>query len=270
MSGLCKGGVLCLVMEMLRLILLLSVLLALPLHSQSGTVAWKSDEFGCSANLPVSQGWQPIAAPEIPGLTVLVAMQNPSRGAVFGVNVVNNAPKANLRDPLTVKTLEDALKSFQYQFFGNSFVTIGGTEWRQYNVKSIAPGQAASGVVRYGVANGRIFGVSLILGGGKEAVQDVELQTAAASVRFFMPMGAAVAVQPAEAPVVPAPAADNKVVDAKPAVSKAEEPKKEAKADEPDYKRLAIIGAVVVVVLLILLKLIGGGGGAVKPPVRRR
>lgn len=252
---------------MLRLLLILSALLALPLQA----VPWKSDEFGVAANLPETNGWAPIAPPEIPGLTVLVAMQNPSRGAVFGVNVVNNVPKANLRDPLTVKTIEDSLRSFQYQFVGNSFVTIGGSEWRQYNVKSVAGGQVASGVVRYTAANGRIFGVTILLSGGKEAAQDVELQSCSASVRFFVPAGTAVAAAPPEPKAAPVTAAPAQLAEAKPSVSAPAPEKKETKASEPDYVRLGIIGGGVIIVILVLLKLIGGGGSSgVKLPPKRR
>ncbi len=180
---------------MIRALLFLIVLVS-PLHA----VLWKDDSFGCAVNLPETAGWQPIQAGDFPGLAVLVSMQNSNRGAVFGITALTDPPSTNLRDPLTQQALEKMLQSFGYEWVGNSTVNVGGLEWRQYNVTAGKGAQATNGVVRYTVGNGRIFAVTLLVGGGKVAAQDLELQNTAGSFRLFAPVaGAPRATAPAVA-----------------------------------------------------------------------
>jgi hypothetical protein len=180
---------------------------------------------------------------------------------VFGVNVVNNAPNANLRDPATIQVIEGMLRSFGYEFFGSSMTNIGGIEWRQYNVKSTAGGQTATGVVRYGAHNGRVFGVSMLLSGGKEAAQDPELQAIASTFRFHAVVAAA--PTPAAPAIAAAPALSPSPSPAEATAPNAEKPATDTaskdKVEGPDYTRLAIAGGVGLVLILIVLKLIGGG-----------
>jgi hypothetical protein len=184
--------------------------------------------------------------------------------------VLTNPPSPNLSDPATVKALEDMLHSFGYQFFGNSTSTIGGIQWRQYPVTSSLGGRPISGVVRYAAANQQIFGVTTLLGGGKEAAQDPELQTAASSVRFYAPVSAP-APEASTAPAAP-PAEHPAGKASSPAATASAPPARKTEAG-PDYTRLAIFAGVGLVLLLIVVKLIGGGGappkGPVRPPGRR-
>jgi hypothetical protein len=248
---------------MLRLVPICLLLLLSPLHA----LPWENPAFGCAANLPEGGGWQPVEAPATPGLTTLVIVQNPSRGAVFGVTALNSVPSANLRDPATVTALESMLRSFGYEFHGNATTTVGGIEWKQYPVKSGAGAQAVTGVVRFTAANGRIFGVTMLLGGGKEAAQDPELQAIASSFRFI-PV-AAVAAAPT-APTAPAQPLDAlpplaATPSASPAAATPDAPKTESAtatadtSDQPDYKRMGIFAGVALVLILMVLGMIGGG-----------
>jgi hypothetical protein len=245
---------------MIRLLLLFTALLLAPLHA----VQWENHTYGCAATLPESAGWQPVEPPEIPGLTTLVVVQNASRGAVFGITVLNAPTSPNLRDPETVKTIDGMLRSFGYEFFGSATTVIGGMEWKQYNVKSNAGGQIATGVIRYTSHNGKIFGLSMLLSGGKEAAQDPELQAIAGTFRF-LPVTQPPPTAPApiaSTPATPKPDGAPAPEAAKPAQTT--EPKKTS--DTPEYVRYAIMGAVGLVLILIVLKLIGGGdaGGSVR------
>ncbi len=185
---------------MTRVLLFLLTLLLVPLHA----AAWQDDANGCAVNLPESAGWQAMPAmPEgsIPGLRVLVSMQQPSRGAVFGVTVLTNPPSLSLRDKTTQQAIEVMLRGFGYSLAGSATTTIGGLEWRQYNVRSETGGEVATGVVRYTSGNGRIYAVTLLVGGGREAAQDLELQSAASSFRLF--------AAAASAPIPPSAVAGN-------------------------------------------------------------
>ena len=91
----------------MRLLCVLTFLLSI---FASEAAEWKNELFGCSANLPESAGWQPIAAENSPGLTVLVAMQQPQKQAVFGINVLHDLPSVNLRDPATIEAVEKLLR----------------------------------------------------------------------------------------------------------------------------------------------------------------
>jgi|GEM_PF-1698686 len=179
-AHLSNGATFCFVNQMLRslLFLLAFVLITAPLQA----VGWRNDGFGISANLPDSAGWQPQGG-DVPGLSVLVMMQNPTRGAVFGITALNNPPNTNLRDPNTLKVIEAMLQRFGYTWAGSATTNINGQEWRQYNVTA----GTANGVVRYTSGNGYIFAVTLLVGGREVAAQDVELQSAASSVRLFAP-----------------------------------------------------------------------------------
>jgi hypothetical protein len=252
---------------MIRLLLFFTALLLAPLHA----LPWENHTYGCAAILP-ENGWQPIQTPDTPGVASLIVIQNPSRAAVFGVTVLTGAPNANLRDPVTTKFIEDMLRGFGYELFGSSTTPIAGIEWKQYSVRSSAGGQVASGVVRFTSRDGRIFGMTLLLGGGKEAAQDQELQAIGRSFRFF-PVTAAPPPPPAAPPVASAPPVPKS--EPKPEAPATAPAKPSDTADKPDYVQLAIIGAGAIVVILIILKLIGGGGGggSIKPgprPPQRR
>src|SRR5262245_52961942 len=128
---------------MIRAVFLLLVMLCVaPLQA----VMTSFKPYGFEVNLPESTGWAPVGAPDIPGVTVLVFMQNPTRNAVFVVDVLNNPPSTNLRDPNTVRTIETTLKSFRREFVGSAMIPIGGVEWRQYRVTTADGG---NGLVRY-------------------------------------------------------------------------------------------------------------------------
>lgn len=229
----------------MRTILLCLVALLLPLHSEE----WRSDLFNCSLNLPESPGWQPISAPDSPGMTVLVAMQNPTRQAVFGLSVLTSLPSPDLRNAATTAKIESMLHGFGYQFIGHSTASIAGRAWLQYPVRASNNGQTVTGIIRYTSDNEKVYSLSLLLGGGKEAAQDPELQAAAASFRLFAPLATATPV-----PARPLPAGQKPPADATPPASEiAAEPK------QPDYIRYAILGGAALLVLMVFGKLIGGG-----------
>lgn len=257
----------------MRLLCILTFLLT-PLVSEAAE--WKNELFGCSANLPESAGWQPIPAENSPGLTVLVAMQQPQKQAVFGINVVHNLPTANLRDPATIQGIEKLLREFGYQFIGRSTVNVAGREWVQYPVR-VAGAQPATGLIRYTSANNQIYAVSLLRGGGQEAAQDPELQAAAASVRIsnVEPPAATVTPTPEVTPTTPPPTAATPPSATAP--SSTDKPATTTESENAPVKigpitltqpqlRMVIYGTGGLVVLLILLKLIGGAGS---PPKHR-
>ncbi len=227
----------------MRTVLLFLVALLLPLHSEE----WRSDAFNCSLNLPTSAGWQPIPAPDSPGVTILVAMQNPARQAVFGLNLLTNLPSADLRDAATTTKIESMLHGFGYQFIGHSTVKIAGRDWVQYPVRASNNGQTVTGVIRYTSDQEKVYSLSLLLGGGKEAAQDPELQAAAASFRLHAPLATATPVQPSPAGQKP------------PANATPPAPEIAAEPKQPDYLRYAILGGAALLVLMVFGKLIGGG-----------
>ncbi len=222
-------------------------------------VEWRDDVYACAANLPDGPGWVPIRVAEVPGTTVLIAMQNTVRQVVFGVNVLNNPPSLNLSDDATVKAIEQLMRGLTYQFFGRSTVQIGATSWLQYPVTSTSGGLNAKGILRFTSANGRIYAVSLLAGGGKEPTQDAELQQAAASFRL-LPQIQVAAAKPAP---VAAPAKKDKPSDKKPEPPKpattTDSPSPAEETDEPDYKRIALFASGAVFVLFIFFRIIGKG-----------
>jgi hypothetical protein len=238
---------------------------------------WRNELFGCSANLPDSPGWQPIPAENSPGLTVLVAMQQPQKQAVFGINVLHNLPTSNLRDDATVQSIEKLLRGFGYQFIGRSTVSIAGREWVQFPVRASNNGQPLTGIIRYTSANNQIYGVSLLRGGGQEAAQDPELQAAGMSVRIanVEPPAPSATSTPGG---TPAPGSSSiATTPGAPAPATTDKETTTTKADDGSVKigpitltqpqlRMAMYGGAGLIVLLILLKLIGGAGG---PPKRR-
>ena len=229
----------------MRTILLCLFAYLLPLQAAE----WRSDVFNCALNLPESTGWQPISAPDSPGISVLVAMQNPARQAVFGLNVLTSLPSPDLRNAATSLKIETMLRGFGYQFVGHSTTNVAGREWMQYLVRADNGGQKVTGVIRYTSYKDVVYGLSLLLGGGKEAAQDPELQTAAASFRFFAPLAVATPV-----PAKPLPS------EQKPSTpTTTPTPDKAAEPEQPDYIRYAILGGGALLVLLIVGKLIGGG-----------
>lgn len=253
---------------MKRILALLLTLLA-PIHAAE----WRNDAFGCSANLPESDGWQPVPSPTVPGINILITMQNTKRNAVFGISVLENPPSTDLRDPKVRQLIDTMLRSFTYQFVGFSSVQIGGLSWIQYPVTSNAGGQITKGVVRFTSGNGRIYGVSLLVGGGKEAAQDVELQTVAASFRLVTPVAAhapsgAVSSSPDAAPGATTAATGDKT-GAKPQKGEGSAEGKPSEGDRiggipKEYVRYAGIGAAVMIILILLMKIIGGGSTPTK------
>jgi hypothetical protein len=245
------------------------VLLCLILTLTAHAAEWRNDVNGCSANLPDTAGWLPIEAPNSPALTVLVAMQNPQKQAVFGINILHDLPNANLKDPATMAKIESNLRGLGYQFFGRATVNIGGREWVQFPVRGGTP--PTSGLIRYTSANDRVYVVSLLRGGGQEAAQDTELLAAAASVQIGGVQVASAtppsvttpaptipgATSSAPAPSVPQPAtvADKTASDGK------DEPIKIGPVTlTKEQLRLGIYGVAGLLVLMILLKIVGGGG----------
>jgi hypothetical protein len=254
---------------------LLCVLTFLCLTLIGQAAEWRNELFGCSANLPDSPGWQPIPAENSPGLTVLVAMQQPQKQAVFGINVLHNLPTSNLRDDATIQAIEKLLRGFGYQFIGRSTVSIAGRDWVQFPVRASNNGQALTGLIRYTSANNQIYGVSLLRGGGQEAAQDPELQAAGMSVRIanVEPPAPSVTSTPGVTPASPSVA----TTPGAPAPSTTGKEIPTTEADNAPVKigpitltqpqlRMAMYGGAGLLVLLILLKLIGGAGS---PPKRR-
>ncbi len=228
----------------MRTILLYLVAFLLPLHSEE----WRSDVFNCSLNLPSSPGWQPIASPDAPGVTVLVALQNPSRQAVFGLNILTGLPSTNLHDEATTAKIESMLHGFSYQFIGHSTVNVAGREWVQYPVRAANGAQTVTGVIRYTSDKEKVYGLSMLLGGGKEAAQDPELQAAAASFRLYAPLALATPV-----PAKPLPAGQKP-----PASIPAPASETTAEPAQPDYIRYGILIGATLLVLMIFGKIIGG------------
>jgi hypothetical protein len=217
---------------------------------------WRSEIYHCAANLPESTGWNVIEAPPTPGITVVVAMQNIAKQAVFGINVVEKPPGTDLSDPAVKKSLEDLLRKFSYQAIGHSVVKLGGLEWLQYPVLSGSGAERVTGVVRFTSAGGRIFSVTALRGGGQEAAQDVELQQAAASFRILDTMPPAKTAAPvlAQGSATPPPASAKAGEKAKPkAVSDAPAP-----VSGTDLRLVWYVSAGIII-LLVFLKIIGGG-----------
>ncbi len=156
---------------------------------------WKSELFRCAANIPESVGWQIIEPPQVPGIAVALAMQQPAKQAVFGINVVEKFRDASIADPAVKKELEAMLRQFGYQFFGYSTVKAGGFDWLQYPVKAGTGAQQISGLIRFTSAGGYVFSITMLRGGGVEAAQDAELQQAAASFRVLPAIAVAPAAQ---------------------------------------------------------------------------
>ena len=242
---------------------------------------WANDQYGCSANLPDSPGWQQVPAPEVPGMTLLLMMQQAQKQAAFGINVLHNLPNTNLRDEGTIRAIEQILRSFTYQPIGRSRVVVNGREWLQFPVTSSNPGQPLTGVIRYTTANNVVYGVTILLGGGRQAAQDPELQAAAASVRIGNVQSvAATGTAPAPAAGTPAPAAEPTAPIAP--VAPAPAPSAPAIGVSREEGAPVTIGPVTLtrpqlrmvgyggaglIILLILLKIIGAAGG---PPAKGR
>ncbi len=146
---------------------------------------WKSELFRCTANIPESVGWQIVEPPQVPGIAVALAMQQPAKQAVFGINIVEKFRDVSIADPAVRKELEGMLRQFGYQFFGYSTVKAGGFDWLQYPVRAGAGAQQVSGLIRFTSAGGYVFSITMLRGGGVEAAQDAELQAAAASFRIL-------------------------------------------------------------------------------------
>lgn len=216
---------------------------------------WKSELFHCAANVPESTGWQEIEAPSIPGLAVLLTMQQPARQAFFGINVVEKFREANLADVAIQKELEGMLRQFGYQFIGFSRVKAGGLDWLQYPVVAGTGAQQVKGVIRFTSAGGYVFGITLLRGGGQEASQDVELQQAAASFRVLPAPALSRETSTKVAASRATPASSEKTTQDKPAAV-AEEPTE----NDGSRARLIWYAAGGVLVLLILIGIIGRSG----------
>ncbi len=243
---------------MTRLLTIFLALLA-PLHAAE----WRNDEFGCVVNLPEGGGWEAIPTPAVPGVTVLVAMQNEKRQANFIVNVIDNAPGKDLADPKVQQHLSAMLRAFTYEFYGFSKVQLGGISWLQYPVTSRAGGAVTKGVVRYASGNGRIFSVSLMLGGGREPSQDLELQGIAGSFRFVTPGTAKPAIVAASPPK---PVAQKHPSDIAPVAPRAPETLPPDGREQTvlggipiAYVRYTVVGASVLLVLVLLFYILRGG-----------
>ena len=229
---------------------------------------WKSEIFHCAANLPESAGWQMIEAPKVPGIAPVLAMQNAARQTVFGISILEKYRDANLADPAIQKDLEATLRQFGYQFFGHSTVKAGGLDWLQYPVRSGAGPQQVSGLIRYASAGGYLFSITMLRGGGREAMQDAELQQAAASFRV-LPATVVAATPAAEFPIpkgTPADVRDRHLPppSAKPLAKKAGD-KPETGAEEPAAEaeespnRLIWYAGAGLIVLLIFFSIISSG-----------
>jgi hypothetical protein len=203
-------------------------------------------------------------------MTVLVAMQQPQKQAVFGINILHQLPSANLRDPATVTAIEKSLRDLGYQFFGRATVNVAGREWMQFPVRGSNP--PTSGLIRYTAANNQVYVVSLLRGGGQEAAQDPELQAAAASVRITQPQATVAAAPPSAPPLTsaPLPAAPTTPAPAAPGTATTSTaPETEATSDTVkigsieitrQQLKLGLFAVGGLIVLIILMKIIGGGG----------
>jgi hypothetical protein len=216
---------------------------------------WRSEIFHCSANLPDSTGWKVIEAPPTPGITVVVAMQNPGKQAVFGINIVEKLPGTDLADPAVKRAIEELLRKFSYQAIGHSVVKISGRDWLQYPVQSGSGAERVTGVVRFTSAGGRVFSITALRGGGQEAAQDVELQQAAASFRILetMPPAKPAIAQSTSSPPPPTAPADGK----EPA--NAPPPAEPSATGLGENRRLIWSVAGGIAALLVFLKIISGG-----------
>jgi hypothetical protein len=212
---------------------LLIVVLVSPLQA----VPWRNDAFGVSANLPDTQGWQPVQSGDVPGMTILVSMQN--QGRVFGITALNNPPSTNLRDLATQQALETMLKGFGYTWAGASTTSFGGLDWRQYNVTA----GTANGVVRYTAGNGHIYAVTLLVSGNSPAAQDLELQTAGGSVRLYAPVAEVASTSPTPSSGIPGTGKPQ------PASGTDDSPK----VDSGSFTTLLITGGAALVFVLVLL-----------------
>ena len=224
---------------------------------------WKSELFHCTATIPDGNGWQMIEAPQTPGIAAVLAMQNPGKQSVFGINVVEKYREASISDPAVRKDLEAMLHQFGYQFIGHSTVKSGGLDWLQYPVRAGTAGQQITGVIRYTSAGGYLFSITMLRGGGKEAAQDAELQQAAESFRVLQ--GSTVAVATTQLPTgngqslpTQAPKAVSQTTD------KAASAEKEASGEDHSTGRMIWIGGAVLLVLSIFFGII-----ARKPPQKR-
>ena len=245
----------CFAPPMLKATALFLLSLLLPLRAAE----WRDDIYACSANLPDSTGWVRIKMADVPGTTLLIAMQNATRHVAFGVNVLDNPPSSNLSDAATLKAVEQLMRGLTYQFLGRSTVQIGTTSWVQYPVTSTFGNLNAKGIIRFTSANGRIYAVSMLAGAGKEASLDTEMQQAAASFKIFQTAQVAttkpvpdVAVakndKPAVAKATPAP---------QPGAEAGQTPAQET--EQLDYKRAGMFAAGGIFVLLIFFRIIGSG-----------
>jgi hypothetical protein len=222
---------------------------------------WKSELFHCAANIPDSAGWQIVEAPQEPGIAVLLAMRNPARQAVFGVNIVEGLRDANPAVPAIRQQIEALLRQFGYQFVGHSSVKAAGFDWLQYPVQTGAGAQQFTGIIRFTPAGGYVFSITMLRGGGQQAAQDVEMQQAAASFRMLPVVAPTPVAVPAmardsvaKAPP-PAPAAPVASTAGEKPVAAAEEP---ASGDD-SRNRMIWYGAGGAIVLLIFFSIIGGG-----------
>jgi hypothetical protein len=211
-----------------------SILLVLGATARAG--GWKNPEHRCAADIPESTGWQIVEAPQMQGLEVLLAMQNPARQAAFGISIVQGLQDANLAAPANQQKIEAMLRQFGYRFAGHSSVKAAGLDWLQYPVQAGAGAQRIEGLIRYASTGSQVFGITMLRGGGQQAAQDAELQKAAASFRL-LPIAA---IAPAT------PAADG------------EKPAPPEEGGDDSRNRMIWYGVGAVVVLLIFFSIIGG------------
>lgn len=237
---------------MFRLLLLALLFATTPLHA----VMWKDDALGCSVLLPDSRSWQKVPVPDVLGVTTLVCILNQERQAAFGITMWQNPPNSDLRDRATSDALEQIMRSLKYEFAGNSWVTIGGIDWKQYPVKATIEGKPVSGIVRYTTVAGKIFGVSLLLGGGNDVSQDSELVRIANTFRTFRPVVAQTTPPAGTDPSEPAKPAETAET------ASAEKPEGDTVQAPMNYQKIGMIAGGALVVLIVLIKIIGSG----KPP----
>jgi hypothetical protein len=224
--------------------------------------------FGCAVDVPSGTGWQTIEAQSTPEVTVLWAAQHPQRQASYGVSVLHNLPGKTLRDDANIAAIQNLLKGMGYQTIGHSVVMVAGRGWLQFPVRGNNAGQPVSGLIRYTLANDHVFGISMLVGGGKEASQDTEMQSSAATFRVI-PIGAVAGTPPAPGePSTTAPASGPPTAAETPA---AEEESDNVGGIPKQYIKIGFISLIALVVILTLVKIIGGGGGEppAQPPQRR-
>jgi hypothetical protein len=212
-----------------------------------------------------------VDAPPIPGITVVIALRNPAKQILFGVNVVDKVPGTSLADPAVRQVIETLLHQFSYQFYGHSSIKIGGLDWLQYPVHLGPALQQTTGAVRFTSANGYIFAVTLVRSGGLDALQDVEVQQAAGSFRVapMTPIATIVASTP-PAPATPVPIAIPKTLtpfDRKPPEN-APVATGARVEEEGGFKRWIWPAGAGAVILLVLFAIISGSGKKPKAPSR--